>query len=1198
MYTYWGMKQIFAISLLIFSFSAHAQNQNSPLWLENLSEEKLEQSLKEAGKRPIYIGLNRANGGKLNASERAETSKDVKTQAADYRNYQYIEPVLKQDRTNRINRYTVTDPRNGNSFEVEVKYNPERAWQDRPSNLFDKTAMDDFVNKMNENNPSRMERFDQNVRSFSIEAAGFYYGLGLHSVLNLLTEAEENPQALSQFRQMLTDPVSFASFMAFVAANRATHAGLSSFLLRIAEGRISQAQIRTLNQLVLPQIGMAAGGIASNIVHDIATLIGGCGERWKKDLLNKKEVSPEVIKYCDETYEYLLSSDKYYEYVTAVSSLLVSNVALMTGTFVAANSIRAVGGKLNLRSMAIPLKYRMAFTRLPMAYLLFTPGVGKVANLLGHWTKQAINLVLFFEVDEEIVYPYFQHRVQKNMDSGPSMKKHRAEILSRLKQAEFKTYSYEQMPQNLLDQITSLSDAESKPNQGISPMANQPGANIDVFQLGQPELVKKGFFHRLFTSGLIHSDPDAKYNLNHVKSIEFNTLLEGYYKHSKKWRDTIIQEFQTKYYNWLGMVGSFNSAVQTSYDFYSSYFELARDLEQGTANYGVLNQKHPLQHEMYMDALRMADTNGNTLADASALNLLSKEKLRMNSLMHAYCAIKDLKESLDTSYSNSVMHSRINFAFAMNEGYQAKRHVDASIRQLAFLKPFVECKAQDEYKLGSTGANIIKQPQISQKNKSLVREALTHLHYARLQAAEIRDEQITNKFANVAELLVGEMNLLAIMGGKAVSFMPLDAGEEFLQHFNQEMYRLDPEYAKVFGGLPGHYVLKQMACADSQEANILHNTWMGTIKFQLPRLTNSKPKDLCDNAYVAQNIEPIKYAQEKLAHNMGLSNIVKFTLQDMRAELSGFDQVSLDHYWLENIENQVDSKFADLNLEFQHNVDNYLVPKLLPNENVPQDIQDSFSEIPENLFTAYKNSITTYFAILEPYYFSLRQQNQYAVEAHLWMQLREEYIAAIKDMLQKFTARGEKLSQPDTGLDAETYAQKIAEATEASNIEVAESYGRVMALYKKLKTLFIYPDNKLKQETMFNPNDSEELTQYKDDLAYMRQKIWPDDPELLRYEYVNLLERRLATDKYVDQAYRENISEIANHYMPLSPTLYNKDFVGDGIVTIRQVLNQLLQVSEDAYKIAEMVNIASKTLYKSADVEKGQEKHKGSSIAK
>lgn len=182
---------------------------------------------------------------------------------------------------------------------------------------------------------SRKTLLSRTAVRFPGESFMFFLAIGAVTAGQTYLDSAKNPLAMIQHLESQADPLTHFSFFAFMTAS-----GYYSEPLQILYGK-------TAFRHFIPYIGMSAGMVASNIVHEIGAIAPGtiaCGKaRLAKD--------PNMDQICDEAFAQWILQEKLHQYAPMFMSLFFSNFisGLVHGTpGVAAKGTLYVAQKLGI----------------------------------------------------------------------------------------------------------------------------------------------------------------------------------------------------------------------------------------------------------------------------------------------------------------------------------------------------------------------------------------------------------------------------------------------------------------------------------------------------------------------------------------------------------------------------------------------------------------------------------------------------------------------------------------------------------------------------------------------------------------------------------------------------------------------------------------------------------------------------------
>lgn len=145
---------------------------------------------------------------------------------------------------------------------------------------------------------------------FPKSSATFFAGVGLVTLLDLMTKYEHNPVAMYQHFVAQKDPVTHISFYMFMLASGAAQKPLSMFL------KSPKAIAR------IPYLGMSVGMIASQLTTEVLNAFRECG----KELMDSKSVK-KSYPICQKNYNELVMTDKIIDMAPSLVSMLLASQA-------------------------------------------------------------------------------------------------------------------------------------------------------------------------------------------------------------------------------------------------------------------------------------------------------------------------------------------------------------------------------------------------------------------------------------------------------------------------------------------------------------------------------------------------------------------------------------------------------------------------------------------------------------------------------------------------------------------------------------------------------------------------------------------------------------------------------------------------------------------------------------------------------
>jgi hypothetical protein len=145
---------------------------------------------------------------------------------------------------------------------------------------------------------------------FPKSSATFFAGVGLVTLLDLMTKYEHNPVAMYQHFVAQKDPITHISFYMFMLASGSVQKPLSMFL------KSPKAISR------IPYLGMSVGMIASHLTTEVLNAFRECGN----ELMNSKSVK-KSYPVCQRNYNELVLTDKIIDMAPGLVSMLLASQA-------------------------------------------------------------------------------------------------------------------------------------------------------------------------------------------------------------------------------------------------------------------------------------------------------------------------------------------------------------------------------------------------------------------------------------------------------------------------------------------------------------------------------------------------------------------------------------------------------------------------------------------------------------------------------------------------------------------------------------------------------------------------------------------------------------------------------------------------------------------------------------------------------
>lgn len=157
------------------------------------------------------------------------------------------------------------------------------------------------------------------MHGFPAQSGLFTVAIGAVMITKMMTDYSGNPAAFLQHLESIDDPMTHISFYSFMAAS-----GFTQDYLKTKVGGLSGSKSVKTFRAAIPYIGMSAGLITSNIVHEVSALLSTCADHLLKP---KKPTIPGQMDPCDEAQdEFFNFANKVETYVPMIFSMTLSTV--------------------------------------------------------------------------------------------------------------------------------------------------------------------------------------------------------------------------------------------------------------------------------------------------------------------------------------------------------------------------------------------------------------------------------------------------------------------------------------------------------------------------------------------------------------------------------------------------------------------------------------------------------------------------------------------------------------------------------------------------------------------------------------------------------------------------------------------------------------------------------------------------------
>ncbi len=534
-------------------------------------------------------------------------------------------------------RFETIYDKKGNPHVVEVEYRPGRGHIYTPSQL--KLMF----------NPTQIA--GRTLAHFPAEAARFYAAVFQVSVDNMIFNMAHNPLAVHQFWEMMQDPIGHVGFLSFVMA-----AGLTQQYLATKWGG-------DFARAFLPYMGMAVGGIASEITHELLMIAQKCvakmkinaQKRLEHDMARYEELVNEKNQACDEAYTEFLSKDTAVRMTSMTAALVGSGLVLGGVTrgiqegfeqYLKLHKTRVGGqltaaGRMKMRIIGTYFEMDQAFD--PKSKLLhqikdygpkFKKGLATRMAFRGAFVLFAIErLYVFLKIDEKFFRNQAHYMGEKFMNSGQELEALNIKMNNYLNNFHVENVSEDegeptnykggfQYQQKRAQEGWFFSDSSDEYYTRLrnnfttyqERMAGHaPDDLLDIasqgYQVyGRPEAMRwldgfADFLARNLLDTSIYAD--AK---------NFTLDLQKYHLKAKEWREAQLHSFHQGYHSWQEQVSDVSVKVDMTFSFYKEFVQSLNDYrsswlkyDDSLFDYNQYDRKNRLAHEYYIDEIPLLD---------------------------------------------------------------------------------------------------------------------------------------------------------------------------------------------------------------------------------------------------------------------------------------------------------------------------------------------------------------------------------------------------------------------------------------------------------------------------------------------------------------------------------------------------------------------------------------------------------------
>lgn len=1047
----------------------------------------------------------------------------------------------------------------------------------------------------------------------------FYMGLGLSNILSLVANSEDDPKVLERYLKSLVDPLGQLSFMAFIIGNQGGSYAMNSLLFSslMSKTMSPKAKMR-ISRILIPQLGMAVGGLVSNGMYDLVSIVKGCS-----DLMLSDAPIEDRKKVCGQAMRDVFSSDNAYRYATSAVSMITTGLVLAYGPGVLKAVGSAIGRVAVFKNVLITISTAAKY--IPLPHIRVSMGVKSFAYGVVH-------LAVFLKLDEWVFHPIFHHAIEKHASIGPELLKYQSEMQKRLSKTTVK-----RTQQTIKKPINKEEEAklnaylvESIKNYSALTMFDTPTPlNIKTYPTraliyevlfgGVPEP-----YTPLTTSQKIYNWtwgwtlPD--FADNKVQAMNFSELLLKHYEASDKWRQSLLAKMQRQFQSWLETVAPFNAVTQMTYEFYHDFYEQAANIHSDD-RLKQFEARKLLFEDDVLSGLIMRELDGKEIPESDISDYIFRtsddglnyqDSLRLNTVRQSVCWINGL---LNYNERASAKSRSIHFKFIKEHLTKIKNafaQYPEDIKCEGVIGTLTRSRSNLDMKKINYGLALLKwtmkryannaeflppkrvsNPRQSGKapsyNPSLLSETLV------LQSEDDPSKQVYM-----------ELNYLEQISHFLGSFTPYERGERFLEEWNATFKEAQPNDYKTLNHIsPAAGLLRRMVCP-SKAPLIVHdwnslsgafNKVFGRITFNPPSLVNGGSEKHCVLPF--SSMMGVDFTLYNLRPNPKLGEAINYLITDSKPEIFGEIPSSLQSFannlasyisgplvedtelekflikfknqmqggtnrfvtwWDSTIEPQIANKFAEITVKYNEGVQKNL-SSLITN----YDGNINLNKVPDSLVESYLAQIKLYLDYILGIYIPLQQDRN---QQDLAYELRDDILASVHSELVKAV---------NLSIDKD---------------ELTVGHAKTLALIKKFKSLIQAPD--LVTKSGWTTSDQPQAVEFRDAINYYRKLLSPDNANALSMEWINELEARTKNDEFTSQAFREALIEVGKNYANLKPVYFSQYVHGNGIQPVKELFNFIVSLSESAYQLTQLTRLTTSSNYMEMDENGVQRRGKGS----
>jgi hypothetical protein len=1037
------------------------------------------------------------------------------------------------------------------------------------------------------------------MHNLPMESMVFYYGLGLANILSLVTESYNDPKVFDRYLKSLVDPVAQASFVAFIVANRAGSFAMNSLLYSaVLSKTMSPKAKQRISTMLIPHLGMAVGGMASNVMHDLVSIVKPCSGA----MMNPDTTLEERKALCDQAYKNVFSSDNAYKYATSALSMVSAGFIMMYGqAFI--NFVKAAGGRLTYTRAVVQMTLSTVAMMLPIPQT-------KLIIAFKHATKGAIHLVIFLKLDEWFVHPFWHHVVERYFQVGPKFQAFQEEMIERLQKTnvtskieqihrpanEAARLQLEQLAKESIERSGDVRNLFVKPTPANIPTTSITTRVFDIKFGNEPALpvmtdVQKALAVINTFKFVIPGFPATDWMMSdsnkfNQKMMGFSDLLEKHFEVSDRWRQSLMGKITRQYQNHLEMIAPFNAKSQMTFELYNDFFEQAANIHSTDAAKSAY-AKESLFEDNTLFGIKPRDLNGNvidtsdyifssSLEEGETLN--RKQQLQLNTARLSVCWIDQFLTNILTKKKNDML----------------TQHFQAIKNNLNQFPEDIVCE-------GHTGT--LKR-QRSDLDMTKIRNGLTNLAWIMQRFSSGLNNQFFSHRVAVSDGQGGDSvyvrinymeNISYFLGG----YLTLERGEAFLGGWDKSFKETQPDfYKKLNPYSPAANIFRLMGCQTVKKPIVGYDTvdwWFGNIHFNPPSVVSKVDSRLCSQAFDGGLMSPAKENMGYIMNNPKLGEYIDHIIANADPEIFGeapssmvsfansltnwFDNPLLRdtkanefvikyrnqmlagpnrfiNWWDSKVETEIAKIFATINVNYEKGLQKNIADKIT---GFNGDI--NISSVPNTLTLSYLGQMKIYMDFILKIYASLQQDRSQVAKA---TELRDEILASVKNELD------------------------LSIQTSRDKNDITRAHAQSLALLKKFKGLV--QSNAFRSTSPYIQGDSEESVKFREASVYFNEKLgYGNNPHIIHREWLNELDFRAINDKYVNQAFRESIEVVGKNYESLKPVYLSEHFRGNGIQPVKELFNYITTLSGEVYKLTKMTRLTTDSNYKEMD-DKGQER--------